>query len=108
MDTQLQLKQQTLLDQLKHFGKVMPEHILPPLSAGTTGYRRKARWESKYVIKKDKLLVGFREKSSRYLADLESCVVLHPSVGEHLHELSELIRSLEHIQAHPANRSRYG
>ena len=94
-DTQLQLKQQTLLDQLKHFGNVSPQTILPPLTANTTGYRRKARLGAKFVIKKEKMLVGFREKASNYLADLERCVVLHPAVGERLLELSSLLRSLD-------------
>ena len=98
---QMELKQNTLLDQLKHFGKVIPEIILAPLSAHTTGYRRKARLGVKYVIKKDKLLIGFREKSSRYLADLDSCVVLHPAVGLQFAELSELISSLEIAKAIP-------
>lgn len=92
---QLQLKQETLLNQLKHFGHVTPEAILPPLNANSLGYRRKARLGVKFVIKKNKLLVGFREKSSNYLADLERCVVLHPKVGEHFAELSQLIASLE-------------
>lgn len=93
-ESQLQLKQQTLLDQLKHFGNVIPEAIIPPLNANSVGYRRKARLGVKFVIKKDKLLVGFREKKSNYLADLERCVVLHPKVGEHFNELSQLIMSL--------------
>lgn len=101
MALQLQLKQQTLIDQLKHFGQVTPEAILEPLSALTTGYRRKARLGVKFVIKKNKLLVGFREKSSRYLADLTQCKVLLPAVGEHLHDLSELIASLEAYQHIP-------
>lgn len=92
---QTRLKEQTLLDQLKHFGKVIPEIILPPLQTNSTGYRRKARLGVKFVIKKDKLLVGFREKSSRYLADLESCIVLHPSVGTRLRELAACIRNLD-------------
>lgn len=100
-DMQLALKQQTLLDQLKHFGKVVPEFILPPLNSNSLGYRRKARLGVKYVIKKDKLLVGFREKSSRYLADLEHCMVLHPTVGHHLQELSQLIASLTQCRTIP-------
>lgn len=95
VETQILLKQQTLLDQLKHFGKVIPDKIMPPLNALTIGYRRKARLGVKFVIKKNKVLVGFREKSSSYLADLESCVVLHPSVGKRFQALSELIASLE-------------
>ena len=65
------------------------------------GYRRKARLGVKFVIKKNKLLVGFREKSSRYLADLERCVVLHPQVGERFAELSQLIASLEQYRHIP-------
>lgn len=98
---QLTLKQQTLLDQLKHFGQVVPQQILPPLNVSTEGYRRKARLGVKFVIKKDKMLVGFREKSSRYLADLNRCVVLHPEIGERFDELSALVRSLEAYQHIP-------
>jgi 23S rRNA (uracil1939-C5)-methyltransferase len=74
---------------------------LAPLSALSTGYRRKARLGVKFVIKKDKLLVGFREKSSRYLADINHCAVLHPQVGEHLPELSQVIASLQQFQHIP-------
>src|SRR4026207_2427542 len=56
LETQLALKQQTLLDQLKHFGQVEPENILPPLHADSLGYRRKARLGVKFVIKKNKML----------------------------------------------------
>lgn len=98
---QMEQKQQTLREQLKHFGKVIPEKILPPLCAETIGYRRKARLGVRYVIKKEKLLIGFREKSSRYLADLESCAVLHPAVGQKFAELSQLIASLESYQTIP-------
>lgn len=97
---QVQLKQKTLLEQLKHFGKVTPEIILQPIIGHPWGYRRKARLGVRYVIKKEKLLVGFREKFSNYLADIQECLVLHPSVGTRLIELSKLIRSLsqyEHI-----------
>lgn len=101
METQIALKQQTLLDQLKHFGKVEPAFVLPPLNAASLGYRRKARLGVKFVIKKDKVLVGFREKASNYLADLEKCVVLHPHVGEQFMALRALIASLSLYQHIP-------
>lgn len=94
MSLQINLKQQTLLEQLKHFGNVEPQQLLSPLSAYELGYRRKARLGVKYVIKKEKLLVGFREKKSRYLADLDECVVLHPKVGKNFLVLRNLISSL--------------
>lgn len=100
MASQIQFKQDTLINQLKHFGQVEPESILPPISGATVGYRGKARLGARYVIKKEKLLVGFREKHSNYLADIEHCAVLHKSIGPHIHELGRLIASLsqfEHI-----------
>ncbi|OGT60636.1 MAG: hypothetical protein A3E85_02720 [Gammaproteobacteria bacterium RIFCSPHIGHO2_12_FULL_45_12] len=101
INAQLQMKQQALLEQLKHFGQVTPNAMMPPLSAASTGYRRKARLGVKFVIKKDKMLVGFREKSSRYLADIESCIVLHPKVGTQLIGLEQLVLSLETYQQIP-------
>lgn len=100
-DIQLSLKQQTLLDQLKHFGQVEPANLLAPLNANLVGYRRKARLGVKFVIKKDKMLVGFRERSSNYLADLESCVVLHPKVGQRFEALKKLVVSLERYKEIP-------
>ncbi len=92
---QIAAKQQALLDSLKHIGGVEPEVILAPLTGPHWGYRRKARLGVKFVIKKDKLLVGFREKRSSLLADIEHCEVLHPSVGGLLPALRELIAGLE-------------
>lgn len=100
-ETQLQLKQETLLTQLKHFGQVEPEHVLTPLNVTDLGYRHKARLGVKFVIKKNKVLIGFREKSSRYLADLQECIVLHPEVGQRLTTLSKLIASLECYRSIP-------
>lgn len=101
LNLQTRMKEQTLLEQLTHFGKVTPAEIMPPLQSLGTGYRRKARLGVKFVIKKDKLLVGFREKSSRYLADLSRCIVLHPDVGDRLDTLAELVRSMDAYQHIP-------
>lgn len=101
INAQVQLKQQALLDQLKHFGKVTPEEILPPIIGHPWGYRRKARLGVRYVIKKEKLLIGFREKFSNYLADIQECEVLHPSIGKRLVPLSEAIRNLSQYDQIP-------
>lgn len=94
-EAQITAKQQSLLDAFQRIGKVTPEAILPPLSTGQPwGYRRKARLGVKYVYKKGKVLVGFREKGTGLLADIEQCRVLHPSVGELITPLSELIAAL--------------
>ena len=59
------------------------------------GYRTKGRLGVKDVVKKGRVLVGFREKRSPYVADLARCEVLHPAVGERLEGLSGLIEQLE-------------
>ncbi len=91
---QLKVKENVLLDNLKRVGKVEAEKILSPLSGSNWGYRRKARLGVRYVHKKQRVLVGFRERGSSFLAELNSCKVLHPSVGEKLIELGEVIRRL--------------
>ncbi|MCU7916206.1 MAG: 23S rRNA (uracil(1939)-C(5))-methyltransferase RlmD [Candidatus Thiodiazotropha sp. (ex Gloverina cf. vestifex)] len=92
---QIETKQQAMLDALKHIGKVAPEQILPPLVGPSEwGYRRKARLGVRYVPKKGGALVGFRERGSSRVADIESCHVLHPRVGELLPQLRSLIDGL--------------
>ena len=39
-------------------------------------------------------MIGFREAESNFLTDMQRCEVLHPSVGEHLHELENILGSL--------------
>ena len=87
-------KQSVLLEQLQHIGGLEPERVLPPLSASHWGYRRKARLGAKYVAGKEKVLVGFREKFSSFIADIDSCEVLHPNLGEAIGQLKELIHEL--------------
>jgi len=93
-ETQIHAKQQVLLENLKHIGSVEAEKLLPPMTGPLWGYRRKARLGVKYVLKKEKVLVGFREKSSPYLADIEGCEVLHPSVGKQVNALKALVGEL--------------
>jgi 23S rRNA (uracil1939-C5)-methyltransferase len=91
---QIEEKQKLLVDQFRRIGKIDEVPLWPPLTGPHWGYRRKARLGVKYVPKKGRVLVGFRERSSPFIADLEFCPVLHPKVGERLQDLSELIGSL--------------
>ena len=93
-EAQIAAKQQAMLDQLQHMAGVQPVEILPPLRGPLWGYRHKARLGVKFVFKKNKVLVGFREKAESLLADLSHCKVLHPSVGEKLEDLGVLIMGM--------------
>ena len=93
-EKQIEHKEQVLQEQLQHIGGVTVEQVLPPLTGPLWAYRHKARLGVKHVAKKNKVLVGFREKYSSYVADIDSCEVLHPSAGKILRELGELISGL--------------
>lgn len=97
-EVQLASKQQSVLEQLEHFGQVKPVNILPPLTGPIWGYRNKGRLGVRYVIKKEQLLVGFREKQKNYLAQLDQCEILHPMIGLLITPLKEVIRSLNAYQ----------
>lgn len=100
-DAQLQHKEKSLLTQLKHLAKIQPDVLLPPLKAKNWGYRRRARLGVKYVAKKQAVLVGFREKNGRYLAELQSCAALEPKISQLILPLQKVIRSLQVYQAIP-------
>ena len=91
---QVRHKQDVLLEQLHHIGGVSPQQVLQPLTGTVWGYRRKARLGVKYVEQKGKVLVGFREKFSPFIADIKHCGVLHPAVGEILADLQILVSQL--------------
>ncbi|MCK5902871.1 MAG: 23S rRNA (uracil(1939)-C(5))-methyltransferase RlmD [Cocleimonas sp.] len=94
-DSQIKHKQQSLLDALKHIGHVEAKEIFEPIIGDQWGYRRKARLGVRHVRKKGRVLVGFREKRGGFLADIERCEVLHPSVGAHLKAFQDLIFEMD-------------
>ena len=80
--------------------KVQPKEWLEPVQVESWGYRRKARLGVRYVAKKEKVLVGFRERKSSFVTVMSRCEVLHPSLGDNLEALSECIERLsikEHV-----------
>ena len=93
-EAQLALKQKTLMEQMSHFGHIEPEQWIEPMTGPLWGYRRKARMGVKHVPKKERVLVGFREKGTPYLALLDKCEVLDPRIGTRLGELGIMIATL--------------
>ncbi len=91
---QVAVKQRVLEDNLWHLGKVKPETLLRPIEGPTWGYRFRARLSVRYVAKKNTVLVGFHERKSRYVADIQTCAILPPHVSRLLMPLRELIGSM--------------
>lgn len=91
---QVSVKQRILEDSLWHIGKVKAETILAPIYGQAWGYRERARLSARYVIKKGRTLVGFHEKRSSYVADMQHCEILAPKIAILLPLLAELIAGL--------------
>lgn len=96
---QIKAKHEWLSSAFKQQGGIQPKSWLEPLQDVSWGYRRKARLGVRYVAKKGKVLVGFREKKSSLITNMNRCEVLHPSIGNHLEELSRCIERLS-IKSH--------
>jgi len=94
-NAQVAVKQRAMEDNLWHLGKVKPENILRPIYGPAWGYRYRARLSVRDVIKKGTVLVGFHERKSRYVADMQTCPVLPPHVNALLMPLRALIESLQ-------------
>lgn len=91
---QLAFKQHQLLENLTRLGGVAPGQVLEPLTGPVWNYRRRARLGIKLVPRKGKVLVGFRERASPYVADLHECHVLVEPVGRLMVPLAQLVESL--------------
>jgi 23S rRNA (uracil1939-C5)-methyltransferase len=91
---QVAVKQRILEDSLWHIGKVKAETILRPIYGQAWGYRERARLSVKFVIKKNKMLVGFHEKRSSFVTDMQSCEILAPKIARLLPLLAALIGGL--------------
>lgn len=91
---QVASKQRILEDNLARIGKVTPEVLLPPIYGPEWRYRQRARLSSRYVEKKGRVLVGFHEKKSSFVAAMESCEVLPANISALIPKLADLVMSL--------------
>lgn len=99
-EAQLQHKESAVFELLARVGGVVPAQRLTPIIGPAWGYRSKARLGVRFVSKRG-MLVGFRERDTRFLADIKACEVLDPVIGHQLGLLREIIASLSCYQRVP-------
>ena len=92
---QVAVKQRVLEDNLQHIGKLKADHLMRPIEGPAWGYRYRARLSVRFVRKKGEVLVGFHERKSSFVTDMQSCPVLPPHVSRMLLPLRALIASLD-------------
>jgi len=98
---QVAVKQRALEDNLWHLGKVKAGQILRPIEGPAWGYRYRARLSVRFVRKKGTVLIGFHERKSRYVADMQVCPVLPVHVDALLMPLRALIFSMDAVETCP-------
>lgn len=91
---QLAAKAVELGASLERIGGVTPGEWLAPLAGPVWNYRRRARLSARFVHRKGRSLVGFRERSAPYVAEIESCRILAPPFDQLLMPLSQLLTGL--------------
>jgi len=92
---QVAIKQRVLEDNLWHLAKVKADHLLRPIQGPAWGYRYRARLSVRHVQKKGEVLIGFHERKSRYIADMQVCPILPAHVSALLMPLRGLVKSLQ-------------
>ncbi len=91
---QIEAKHNVLMENLVRIGHVEPERILAPLVDVAWGYRRKGRFSVRFVEKKERVVVGFRETNPRFVAELSECHTVIPELGFKIPALAALVDSL--------------
>lgn len=88
---QVATKQRVLEDAFTHIARLRPETMLPAIAGPTWAYRHRARLTARLVPKKGGLLVGFHERKSSYVADMDRCEILPRSISDLLLPLRDLL-----------------
>jgi 23S rRNA (uracil1939-C5)-methyltransferase len=92
---QVAMKQRTLEENLARLGRVQAATLLPAIHGPDWGYRERARLSLKRVVRRGGVLVGFRERRTHWITDMDTCEVLPPRVSALIPALRALASSLD-------------
>lgn len=95
---QLQLKQDTLLEQMQRWAGLTPSRVLPAIQSSSTGYRSRARLGVWYEAD-GRVTLGFRQRQSKHLTPIDHCLVLPASLNALLLPLRQWLAQLQSAQA---------
>ncbi|WP_323843455.1 23S rRNA (uracil(1939)-C(5))-methyltransferase RlmD [Moraxella sp. Pampa] len=93
-DKQISHKQSVLANHLRHHANTQPDNWLQPLIGERVAYRTKARLGVRYLPKNDTLIVGFRERTSNFLTNINDCPILDIRINQHLASLKHTLKEL--------------
>lgn len=90
---QIPAKEGWLRSNLEHTAGLLPDNWLPAIDGPHWGYRAKARLSIRHVPRKG-VLVGFRERASSFVTQMEACPVLDPRLDALIEPLKELVAGM--------------
>ena len=73
---QVEFKQAVVREALARIADLEPAEWFAPITGPEWHYRRRARLGVRFVAGKDRVLVGFKERATRFITDMSSCRVL--------------------------------
>ncbi len=95
ISNQLSHKTNTVLEQLQHAAVNLEIDLSAPLVANPWHYRHKARVGVKYLLDKNKVIVGFRKQHGHHLTEIHGCKILPEKFVAIIPMLEELFLQLE-------------
>jgi 23S rRNA (uracil1939-C5)-methyltransferase len=98
---QVEFKQNVVAQSFARIGSTAPANWLEPETGPQWGYRRRARLGVRFVDGKGRALVGFRERATSYITDMDHCPVLVPPVGRALGDLAEVVGAMSNPRRIP-------
>ncbi len=93
-EAQLRQRERRVHDQLARATGSVPAHWLSPLTGPARAYRTRARLTVRYV-RRQGVLLGFRERAGRHVVDTDTCAILDPRLERLIVPLKTLIASLD-------------
>jgi len=90
---QVAVKQRILEETFSRIGSLEPQQILPALHGPAWHYRHRARLAVRALPNRG-VIIGFRQRNSSYVADIQSCPVLPLRVSKMIAPLHGLVEGL--------------
>lgn len=88
---QIEFKQTVVAEALRRIGGLEPPAFEPAIVGSPWHYRRRARLGIRYVARKGRVLVGFRERAVSLVTDMLACRILAPPLDRLPEVLSALL-----------------
>lgn len=100
-EAQMAFKQEALVHQVTHALGRAPERVLPSVQGSVYGYRHRGRISLRWVRKKERFCLGFREALGGKVTDSHHCPILHPVLDRAVRSLVSVMTQCNNKEIFP-------